>query len=778
MKCLILAGGSGDRLWPLSRRSYPKQFVEIKENRSFLQETILRNMPFCDEFLIVTNEKYRFIVEGQLQAFQGLKARCYFEELSRGTALPIALISMLQNPSELLLVTAADMAVNSGGYRDSMLRATEYARGGNITIVGMPITKPATRYGYIRHNGENVSSFIEKPLEREAEIFAGQQDYLWNSGIFVAKSEAVLNQLEQHMPEFYNKCHMVASSIRQHSNEVVFKKEQYDKFPLISIEKAIFEKSQQLKVIAAEFKWQDMDTLEDVFPFTKRDEKNTIINQCDNVSVINRTSRQLVVANDVTDVMVVNTPDVVYVSGKNAADKSMRTIMAQNEDKYFTYFDTGQLIYRPWGYYEILSQEKGFRVKKVTVFPGKNISAHRHEHRSEHWSVVSGSARIILNDKEKEYGTNDSVYLEKGITHEVYNDGTQDLIIVEVGIGEKLADNDTEVVHKDKSVNTGVSADSIVKLEPAFKDYLWGGMRLKSVYNKKCDYDAIAESWELSAHPDGQSVVSSGRFSGMLFNDYIKRIGKDKLGWKAELYEEFPILIKLIDAHEPLSIQVHPDDDFAMKQEHEYGKNEMWHIIDCEDNAYIYCGFKNDVTRQQVLDAIANESLINLLNKYEVRQGDTIFIPAGTVHAIGAGIVLCEIQQSSNSTYRLYDYARKDKFGKMRELHLEKALQVIDTNKWCNNNIRHEAGEKIDGGVKDTLVECKYFETIKYIIDEQVEIKLDDTSFAGLILLSGKAHISTGDIELNARAGDTFFIPAGQITLGIRGRCSLLITRI
>lgn len=130
--------------------------------------------------------------------------------------------------------------------------------------------------------------------------------------------------------------------------------------------------------------------------------------------------------------------------------------------------------------------------------------------------------------------------------------------------------------------------------------------------------------------------------------------------------------------------------------------------------------FKNDVTRQQVLDAIANESLINLLNKYEVRQGDTIFIPAGTVHAIGAGIVLCEIQQSSNSTYRLYDYARKDKFGKMRELHLEKALQVIDTNKWCNNNIRHEAGEKIDGGVKDTLVECKYFETIKYIIDEQL----------------------------------------------------------
>ena len=190
MKCLILAGGSGDRLWPLSRRSYPKQFVEIKENRSFLQETILRNMPFCDEFLIVTNEKYRFIVEGQLQAFQGLKCRCYFEGDSKGTAVPVALINLLQNPSELLLITAADMAVGVSGYRESILSAVELAKNGSVTLIGVPITEPGTRYGYIKFAGEKVEEYIEKPDLQQAEEFACKENYLWNSGIVLSEAEA------------------------------------------------------------------------------------------------------------------------------------------------------------------------------------------------------------------------------------------------------------------------------------------------------------------------------------------------------------------------------------------------------------------------------------------------------------------------------------------------------------------------------------------------------------------------------------------------------------
>ncbi len=778
MKCLILAGGSGDRLWPLSRRSYPKQFVEIKENRSFLQETILRNMPFCDEFLIVTNEKYRFIVEGQLQVFQGLKVRCYFEEISKGTAIPIVLISMLQNPSELLLVTAADIAVSTAGYRESVLSALESAKKGNITILGLPIKEASVRYGYIKYCGDKVEAFIEKPDKKEAQIFFNDNNCLWNSGMFIARSESILNELENCQQEIYRKCYDIKKTIRQHSKEMFFDTDKYSVFPLISIEKALFEKSKNLKVIKSGFSWQDMDTLEDVFPFTKRDEKNIIVQNCENVSAINRTCRQLVVANDLSNIMIVNTPDVVYVSGKGTSDRDIRELMTENEEIYSSYFKKGQIVYRPWGYYEVLSEENGFKVKKVTVFPGKYIYSHRHVYRDEHWSIVSGNAKVLLDGIEREYNTNDSIYVKKGAVHQVYNNGTHELIIVEVGVGKELADNDTELSVKEKNREVNIAAESIVKLEPAFKDYLWGGTRLKSVYNKKCDYDVIAESWELSAHPDGQCVISEGKFKGMLFNDYLRIIGKDKLGWKADLYEQFPVLIKLIDAHEPLSIQVHPSDDFAMLEENEYGKNEMWHIIDCEEGSFIYCGFKEKVTKEQVLKAIENEELVKLLNRYYVKPGDTIFIPTGTVHAIGAGVLLCEIQQSSNSTYRLYDYGRKDKFGKRRELHLEKAMQVIDTNKWNDENIRHESGSEIDGGKNDFLVMCKYFEVIKYIIYSEIQIVLDETSFSGIIFLKGYATLSTDDLKFEASAGDTFFIPAGQRTLNINGNCMLLITRI
>lgn len=789
MKCLILAGGSGDRLWPLSRRSYPKQFVEIKENRSFLQETILRNMPFCDEFLIVTNERYRFIVEGQLQAFQGLKVRCYFEEISKGTAIPIMLISMMQNPSELLLVTAADIAIGAAGYRESILLALESARKDAVTILGLPITEASTRYGYIECRGDRVSSFVEKPDEREAREFVRNDNYLWNSGMFLAKSESILKQLEICQPDIYRECQRITGKIRQHSNEIFFYKSQYENFPAISVEKAIFEKAKDLRVISSEFSWQDMDTLEDVFPFTKRDEKNTILNQCENVSVINRTARQLVVGNQLSDIMVVNTPDVIYLADRDSSDEDMRELMNDNERTFASYFNSGQIVYRPWGYYEVLSEGNGFKVKKVTVFVGKYISAHLHEHRNEHWSIVSGSARIILNGIEKEYNTNDNIYVERGMSHKVYNNGAQELIIVEVGVGEELTESDSEITDIEEKCESSIKALSIVKLEPAFKDYIWGGTKLKEIYNKKCDYDIIAESWELSAHPDGQSVISEGRFKGMLFNDYLRRIGKDKLGWKAELYDEFPVLIKFIDAKSTLSIQVHPDDDFAMANENEYGKNEMWHIIGCEESAYIYCGFREDVTKEQLVKAIDEEKLIDLLNKYVVSPGDTIFIPSGTVHAIGAGILLCEIQQSSNSTYRLYDY------GRGRKLHLDKALQVIDTDKWSDENIRHAlkapgnlcpSGEKlnfeeeikIDGGIKVMLAECKYFEVTKYVVNEEVNIALDENSFSGVILLTGSSFISTEDMKLKAASGDTFFIPAGQITVNISGECSLLLIRI
>lgn len=778
MKCVILAGGSGDRLWPLSRRSYPKQFVEIKENRSFLQETILRNLPFCDEFIIVTNAKYQFIVEGQLQAFQGLKVRCYFEEVSRGTAIPIILIAMQQNPSEFLLVTTADMAVGGSGYRDCILSAQESARRGFVSLVGLPITSPSTRYGYVKHNGELVERFVEKPEADEALAFFQSGEYVWNSGIFLTRSDGFLNVLEGCNRELFLQCQKVAAGMGREHNENFLTEELYRELPYLSVDRGVFERAEGLRVMKGRFSWRDVDCLEDVFPFTKRDERNTITRKCSNVEVMNRTGNQLVVANDLSDIMVVNTPDVVYVSGRGTSVEAMREIMVDNESQYNEYFDKGQLIYEPWGHYEVLIRENNFKVKKVTVYPGRSIPTHRHPHRSEHWSIVSGEARISLNGTWGDYETNDSVYVERGVAHRVCNDAETRLVIVEVGIGTTLGDGDQLLTMEENCETKNTRVEEIVRLEPAFKDYLWGGEQLKRLYHKRCDYDVIAESWELSAHPDGQSVIAEGRWKGMLFNDYLRRLGRDRLGWKAELYEEFPVLVKLIDASKPLSIQVHPYDDYAMSVEREYGKNEMWHIIQCDEGSYIYCGFRTDVTREQVLEAVEKQSLIQLLNRYEVREGDTIFIPAGTIHAIGEGILLCEVQQSSNSTYRIYDYGRRDKYGRTRELHLEKAMEVLDLSCWDNRNIRHEGGVKIDGGRKDVLVQCKYFETVKYVVEDEVGILLDETSFTSIQMLKGTARLQAGEAELAAAAGESFFLPAGRLTLRVKGRCQFLMTRL
>ena len=213
---------------------------------------------------------------------------------------------------------------------------------------------------------------------------------------------------------------------------------------------------------------------------------------------------------------------------------------------------------------------------------------------------------------------------------------------------------------------------SPIKLTPAYKDYIWGGTKLKTMYNKHSALDIVAESWELSAHKDGESIVADGPYSGLTLTQYLNAIGNSALGTNAKNFDYFPILIKLIDARSALSVQVHPDDSYALEHEGEYGKTEMWYILDCEENASLYYGFKKDVTKEEYKNAIENNTLTDILNKIPVHKGDVFFIPAGTVHAIGAGILICEIQQNSNTTYRVYDYNRRDKKGNTRPLHVER----------------------------------------------------------------------------------------------------------
>lgn len=310
---------------------------------------------------------------------------------------------------------------------------------------------------------------------------------------------------------------------------------------------------------------------------------------------------------------------------------------------------------------------------------------------------------------------------------------------------------------------------SPVKLTPAFKDYLWGGVKLREKYNKKCDMDIVAESWELSCHKDGQSIVASGEYSGKTLSEYIQAQGDEILGDNAKKFDFFPILIKFIDAKSSLSIQVHPDDDYARRVEGEYGKSEMWYIMEAEEDAYIYYGFNREITKEEYRRRIEDNTILEVLNKVPTKKGAAYYIEAGTVHAIGGGNVICEIQQNSNSTYRVYDYDRRDKFGNPRELHIDKAIDVSVLKK----------APEISGAAKDgILAECNYFTAEKLSLDGCATIRIDTDSFRSIIVMDGKCTMKCCDEVFDITKGESVFVPAQNTNIELSGNAEIIISRV
>ncbi len=310
-----------------------------------------------------------------------------------------------------------------------------------------------------------------------------------------------------------------------------------------------------------------------------------------------------------------------------------------------------------------------------------------------------------------------------------------------------------------------------VKLTPAFKDYLWGGVRLKSEFNKNCNLDRVAESWELSAHKDGQSVVADGPHKGLTLSEYVAALGKEALGTDSAKYDYFPLLIKLIDAKGDLSVQVHPSDAYALEHEGEYGKTEMWYVLDCDEGAALYYGFTRDVTREEYENAIKEGQLTDILNRVDVKRGDVFFIPAGTVHAIGAGILICEIQQNSNTTYRVYDYNRRDKDGNLRPLHVAKALEVSNLQKSPDLPATPDGADIL-------LAACEYFEVRRLRVDGSAIVTADETSFVSLMVTDGQGTLSFEGGEIAFEKGDSLFIPAQNAAFTVNGTCEIIRSKV
>lgn len=329
-----------------------------------------------------------------------------------------------------------------------------------------------------------------------------------------------------------------------------------------------------------------------------------------------------------------------------------------------------------------------------------------------------------------------------------------------------------------KEADVSKKLNSPFLLKPAVKDYIWGGSRLNDDFNLGYDITPFAEAWVCSVHPDGESIAS----------DYDKSLSEllkehpDWLGSHAAQVNngELPILIKLIDANKDLSVQVHPDDDYARKYENgSLGKSEMWYVLDARGKASLVYGFKRDISEQQVRKAITNGTIEKYLNYVPVKKNDLFFIEAGTVHAIGAGCLIAEVQESSNLTYRLYDYNRTDKNGNLRELHIDKAIEVANLSSSSTPRQPMRVLKYRNGCASELLSRCKYFQVERLLLNTEVcrnlvPFSTGENSFHALLCVNGCGSISGEDVFINFFRGDCIFVPANSPELKLHGRAQIL----
>lgn len=748
MKGIVLAGGSGDRLWPLSRKNFPKQFMEIRKGRSMFQEAILRNMPFCDEFIIVTNKKYENIARGQLQSFQGLNYILYLENKPMKTAPSVIISALYAQPEEELLIVSTDHIIE-GEYTHSILKAKNIVKANKIAVMGVRPYEANEAYHYLEVKGNKVrfTDYLTK-------------NGYYDCGIFAGKASVILEYCDR---VFVERCRNIGLE-----NNVF--EDPNDDDICLGLNKVLDSKG--LELVEAYFNWTRITDISSYCQYIGRtgiSNVNTIESDNKNVEIVNKATEQLVVANGLRDVLIANTRDAVYITQINK-EGNIRELSKKYYESKSRYFDESPILYEKWGVTELINRTSSCEINRITIFPDRSFSDVAEDGFAVNYFVADGEARVSTSALDRKKYAKDASILFKSLTeYTITNEGKNDLVMIQTKNAETT---------KDGKKKKFVTKESLVKLKPVFKDSLWGGTKIRDFLKKSVgDMDCVSESWELSTHPAGQSVIATGKYKGLRFSDYIMAIGKDQLGWKTQGYERFPLMIKFIDAKQSLSIQVHPSDDYALPKEGDYGKNEMWYIMNAEPGAFIYIGFNKDMTPDEIRNRIRKNTLTEVLNKVPVKKGEAYFLRAGTVHAIGAGCLICEIQQSSNVTYRLYDYGRKDKNGKLRELQVDKALDVINYKKEKEIYRSFAAGKLQEGYVEKLIGECKYFSVKKYEVNGTLKLLPSESTFQAIVVIEGKCKIGNGTLTYPTEMGETWFCGSWD-TIELNGKCSVLVANV
>jgi mannose-1-phosphate guanylyltransferase len=441
---IILCGGSGTRLWPKSRKLYPKQFLKLFDNNSLFELTVKRNQNLCDEILVISNQDQSFLAQDQMP--NKAKAKYLLEPIGRNTAPAIALAAHLLDPETIMLVTPSDHLIkNQATYNECLKRAKELAGQDYLVTFGIKPTRAETGYGYINAKGEEVISFKEKPDQITAQAYVDSQEYYWNSGIFCFKAKVFLAELAKYRDDIYQASQCLDKNSLSQNTSIKVALDQMQNIPAESIDYAVMEKSDRVKMVMADFEWSDMGGFEALSSEVNNYENAHLIN-CHNTTVIGED--RFIGGIGLKDIVIVDTADALIVSTKEESNKVKELLQVASE-KNPELANVHMTAYRPWGSYTVLADKENFKVKYITVKPGHKLSLQKHKHRSEHWVVVQGCATVTNQDQVLELRPNEFTYIPAGAVHRLENKTEQEVIIVETQIGSYLGEDDIERLQDD-----------------------------------------------------------------------------------------------------------------------------------------------------------------------------------------------------------------------------------------------------------------------------------------------------------------------------------------
>ena len=451
MTNIILCGGSGTRLWPISRTLMPKQFVKLFEEKSLFQLTVERNSKVCDSQFIVSNTEQYFLALDQLEELDKNNNKYLLEPVGRNTAPAIALACMALDKEELVLVTPSDHLIKDElEYEKVLEKAKELADKDNLVTFGITPSFAETGFGYIEATGLDVKAFHEKPDKKTAQKYVDAGNYYWNSGMFCFKAGVFLDELKKYSPEVYETS-LTAFNNANTENIIRIKHEDMAAIPEDSIDYAVMEKSKIVKVVPSDIDWSDVGSFDALYDELPQDTNGNTLNDkhiaIDSKNNLIHGTDKYIATIDVEDLIIVDTGDALLISKKGSSQKVKQVVA---ELKKTTQLHNIHLTgHRPWGTYTVLEDTLGYKIKRIEVKPGKRLSLQKHFHRNEHWIVVSGTATVTVGDETKLVRPNESTYIKMGELHRLSNEGKIPVVLIEAQVGEYTGEDDIVRVDDD-----------------------------------------------------------------------------------------------------------------------------------------------------------------------------------------------------------------------------------------------------------------------------------------------------------------------------------------